>query len=418
MSILFDCIFFIYACLYLPYLVCTRRVYPGFAMRFGVFTPIIKGKLDHRSHIWVHAVSVGEIIVIEGIIYQLQKKYPQYPIVVTVTTKTGYELARERFKGKALVIPSPIDFSIVVSQFIKLIKPKLYIAAETEIWPNLLLALEKRSIPSVIINGRISDKSLNRYMMIRWILKPVLRTVDLIGVQSPLDATRMCSLGALSSSVKVLGNLKFDQVVIDGKVHEKELMYKPEDLVFIAGSTHPGEEEIILETYQAIFAVQPQWKLVIAPRHIERSEEVMRLIQKTGLSGICLSQLKEQQASNKQVMIVDTIGHLRKIYQHGSIVFVGKSLCVGGGHNIIEPASFAKPVIVGPMMENFRDIMRCFKEVNGVIEVAGKEELKERVIELVQDASLRQQWGQRARSVIDQHQGASQRTLDVLERFL
>lgn len=418
MWILFDCIFLIYALAYLPYLLLTRRLYSGFAMRFGFIPLGIKESIRRRQNIWVHAVSVGEVIVIDGLITRLNKLYPNYQIIATVTTKTGYDLALRRLAGKAIVLPSPLDFSLVVCRFLRLIKPKIYIAAETEIWPNLLMALESRRIPSIIVNGRISDNSFKRYKAIRFLLKPVLETIDIAGMQSELDAKRITLMGAKPEAVKVLGNIKFDDVPSKSDFTLADYGFDPTSLLFIAGSTHPGEEEIMIKAYTRIQERDARWTLVIAPRHIERADEVVRLIKDAGFDAIKFTELNVKAHGQQAVLVVDTIGHLRCLYALGDIVFVGNSLSGGGGHNIIEPAFYGKPIIVGPLMSNFRDIMRCFREVNGVIEVEHEEDLYEQVSQLANDETLRRQWGQRAKQVIEFHQGTTTRTVELIKQWL
>ncbi len=419
MRLIFDLIFIIYAFLYLPYLLVTRRLYQGFAMRFGFIPTTLKERITQKPNVWLHAVSVGEVLMMEGFLNQLMKEFPQYQIVVTVTTKAGYALAQQRLACKTIVLPSPLDMSLIVRRFIDLIRPKIYVAAETEIWPNLLMALEKRHIPAAIINGRISDNSLGRYQMIRALLKPVLATVDMAGMQSQLDATRIRALGAHPQSVKVLGNIKFDDIALGGElVKLSDYGFYGDVLLLIAGSIHPGEEEIMIDVYKELHEKDARWRLVLAPRHIERVGDICQRVKVEGLSAQCLSSVNPTQQFHHKVLVVDTIGHLRSLYALADIVFVGKSLCVGGGHNIIEPAIYGKPVIVGPMMQNFRDIMRCFRELNGVIEVKDKTDFKVRVMELADSSALRQQWGKRARSIIDRHQGASQRTVDALRQYL
>ncbi len=418
MWIVFDCIFVIYALAYLPYLLITRRLYAGFAMRFGFIPLGIKESIRRRQNIWVHAVSVGEVIVIEGLIAHLNALYPNYQIITTVTTKTGYDLALKRLAGKAIVLPSPLDFSAVVGHFIRLIKPKLYVAAETEIWPNLLMALESKRIPTMIINGRISDNSFKRYNMIRGLLKPVLETIDIAGMQSELDAKRITAMGARPEAVKVLGNIKFDDVPAQHDVAKADYGLDPTSLVLIAGSTHPGEEEIMIKAYARIHERDARWTLVIAPRHIERADDVVRLINEAGFDAIKFTQLNSNTQRGQAVLVLDTIGHLRSLYALADIVFVGNSLRAGGGHNIIEPACYAKPIIVGPLMSNFRDIMRCFRDANGVIEVEHEEDLYEQVAQLANDEVLRRQWGQRAKQVIEVHQGTTRRTVELMKQWL
>ena len=239
MYVIFDLAFLLYALVYLPYLLLTRRAYAGFSMRFGLFPAQVKEQMKAKANIWVHAVSVGEVMVIDGFIDQLKKNYPSYQMAVTVTTRTGYALARERLKGRALVIPSPIDLSFVAGHFVSLIRPKMYIAVETEIWPNLYRKLYRKNIPIGIINGRISDNSYGRYKAVRFLLKRVLNQVSAWCMQSQRDADRIMELGAEPSRVTVTGNIKFDDS-LSAELPAVHFMNDEDELWWVAGSTPSG----------------------------------------------------------------------------------------------------------------------------------------------------------------------------------
>ena len=403
MFLLYDLIFLLYALVYLPFLLLTKRGYAGFAMRFGLFSPQVKKQIRHKANIWVHAVSVGEVMVLDGFIDQLKKRYPAYQLIATVTTKTGYTLARERLKDKAWVYPSPIDFSFVTGRFVSLIDPKMYIAVETEIWPNLYRKLYHKKIPLAVINGRISDGSFGRYKAICFLLKGILNQVSLWCMQSQRDAQRIIDLGAGSSRVVVTGNVKFDDLPkpLDSSV--SGFISSKDELWWVAGSTHPGEEEIVLDVYAKIIKDDPRWRLVIAPRHVERAPQIRELITHRGF---------------KDVIVVDTIGQLRFLYSRASLVFVGKSLCVGGGQNIIEPAFYGKAIVIGPKFENFRDIVACFKEGNAIVQVEDVHAFEIAVRDLCTDTSKREALGAAAREVIAANQGATKRILERLAEFL
>ncbi len=403
MFLIFDLVIFIYALLYLPYLLITKRGFAGYSMRFGLFTGPVTQQIKAKANIWVHAVSVGEVMVIDGFIDRLKEKYPAYQIIATVTTKTGYTLARERLKNKAIVIPSPIDFSFVARRFVSLISPKIYIAAETEIWPNLYGQLYRRHIPIVVINGRISDTSCGRYKAIRPILKGILNQVELWCMQSQKDADRIMELGAQASRVSVTGNIKFDDAAQAPDVALRGFDIGQDELWWVAGSTHPGEEEILLDVYSKLINKDPNWRLVIAPRHVERASQIKDLVSKRGL---------------KSVIVVDTIGQLRSLYALASLVFVGKSLCVGGGHNIIEPAVYGKAIVIGPMVTNFRDIVACFKDAKAIVQVKDTEEFEHEVLSLCADPSRREILGNAAHDVIAANQGAASRSLEKLARLI
>jgi len=418
MFIIYDLIFILYALVYLPYLLLTRRGYAGFAMRFGFFSRQIKELIRRKANIWVHAVSVGEVMVIDGVIDQLQKNYPACQLMVTVTTKTGYELACKRLKDRALVIPSPIDFSFIAGSFVSLIKPKIYIAVETEIWPNLYRQLYLKNIPMAVINGRISDGSMGRYKAIRFLLKGILNQVSLWCMQSQRDAQKIMELGAESSRVITTGNIKFDEYSQSLDKSNSNFVSSKDEFWWVAGSTHPGEEEIVLDVYSKIIKDNPKWRLVIAPRHIDRVPSIIELITRHRFKAHKLTEIALSNDTMESVIVVDTIGQLRSLYSIASLVFVGKSLCVGGGHNVIEPAFYGKAIVIGPKVENFRDIVACFKDAHAIVQVEGVSAFQKAIRDLCADPSKREILGAAAKEVIAANQGATRRSLERLAEFI
>lgn len=414
----FNAVFFIYALFYLPYLLFTGRWYKDYGCRLGIFPYLLGLRISAEPKVWIHAVSVGEVMAVSSLIAQVKSRWPGYDIVLTVTTKTGYELARRKFWKELIIIPSPLDFTWVVSYFVRTIKPKVYIAAETEIWPNLYNCLYKNNVPIIIVNGRISDVSYGRYMSVKFLFEAVLRKVAFFSMQSKTDQERIIALGAPEQKTCVTGNIKFDDV--SSSAETITLPY-PEHLVrWIAGSTHPGEEDIILDTFKLY---QHNCALIITPRHVERSDDLIALVKSKGLKVQRYSQLLgAEQLGSDTVLIVDTIGHLKALYAAASFVFIGKSLAVGGGQNIIEPAFFGKPIIVGPLMENFRDVTALFKAKGALIQIEDTDEYKEQFAQevgrLVRDEALRRQLGDNALAVVKANQGALLRTIALLEKWL
>lgn len=417
MFILFDLIYFLYCLIYLPYLLLTRRWHQDFGQRFGFFAKNLEVKIASQENVWIHAVSVGEVMAIEGFIAAFKRARPDLNIVLTVTTKTGYELAKARLAKEITVIASPLDFSWVVEAFVQMIKPRAYIVAETEIWPNLFSCLFKQKVPIAIINGRISDRSLGRYQMIKAVLKPVLGQVSIFAMQSEMDKERIIDLGAPLQRVFYVGNIKFDGAAIVTKEQQPDL-FKVPDPVWVAGSTHPGEEKIVLKAHKQLCKKYPAWQLIIAPRHIERIDDVVTLVREAGLKEVLFSSLKGKPIPKDHVCVVDTIGHLRQLYALAQIVFVGKSLCVGGGHNVIEPGIYGKAIIVGPMTENFRDIIKAFRAYQAIIQVKDAEEFTHVLLQLAGDPAQRHALGVRAKETIIKNQGAIKRTLDLVQTCL
>lgn len=414
---LYEVVLFIYIIGYVPILLLRKKWHGGFVERFGFISQETLQKLAKTKNIWIHAVSVGEVMAIGGLIGQLALKFPKHQIVLTTATVTGYELAQKKFADSLLLLWAPIDLSFSVQGFIRAINPKIYVAAETELWPNLFYYLNKKKTPIVIVNGRISDKSFSKYLRIRWFMKHFLKYVNAFCMQSSLDVQRIEAIGAPPDRVRNLGNVKFDDLPEASSKSKGDFGFLPDERVWVAGSTHPGEERIVLEIYEQYRKQFPKLRLVIAPRHIERTAEIQELIQSYGLKCCLLSKFSSR-PDPASILLVDTIGQLRQLYAIAFFVFVGKSLTVPGGHNIIEPAFFAKPVAVGPHMQNFRDVMQTFVEGGSIIEVKDAQDLGVTVGRFLNDPAFANEIGRRARNVIAQEQGATMKIIKEISRWM
>ncbi len=417
MRYLFDFLFFIYSLLYFPYLLIKRKWHRGFLGRFGGFSEPLAVSLREKDNIWIHAVSVGEVLLIKRLLSSLKETFPFHRIVVSTVTKTGYDVAQKTFPSE-LVIFAPLDFSFAATRYVKAIRPKIYIAVETEIWPNTFLALKRNRVPIILVNGRLSDKAFHNYKSFKLLFKPVLACIRYSCMQSEDDSEKIKSLGVSSEKVLVTGNMKFDDLPSGKEDKVKNFAFGQNDFPFIAGSTHPGEEEIILDVYKTLSAEFPNLRLVIAPRHVERSGEVAALIMQKGFKVLRYSQMKGETLDQKTVGLIDTIGQLKSLYAQVKLVFVGKSLVGWGGQNIIEPAFFGKPILVGSHMENFRDVMEIFLKSNALIQVDDKNELEEKMKLLLSDESKMQAMGRSARKVVEANTGATARTLTMITKVL
>ena len=418
MLILYEICLIVYTLCYLPVLILKGKWHGGFVQRLGFFPRALALKASAQENVWLHAVSVGEVTAIAELLKRIKSHFPSYQIVLTVSTKTGYELAQKKFSQSAVILWAPLDFWCSVAHFVRVIKPKVYIVAETELWPNLFSRLNRAHIPIVLVNGRISDLSVNKYLKIRWFMKRFLGCVNSFCMQSQLDADRILAMGAPKERVKNSGNVKFDDLPQDNPKTQEQFGFLPNDQIWIAGSTHPGEEEIVLEVYKRVQKHFPLLRLVIVPRHIERVSEVERVVQTNGLFSVMYSEIKNQKLEPNKIVIVDAIGHLRVLYSLATIVFVGKSLTVQGGHNIIEPAFFSKPIIVGPHMQNFRDVMQAFKNKQAVIEVHDTDELARAMEDMLANPAKRDELGKKARNVIRQEEGATKRIMDEISIYM
>lgn len=418
MTIFYDLIFCMYFLLYVPYLCFKRKWHRGFGMRLGIFSLAMKENLRANESIWIHAVSVGEVTVMLPLINRLLKAYPHVKILCSTVTKTGYAVASQQLVGKATVIYAPLDASWIVRRVIRLARPQIYIAVETEIWPNLFTALSRHHVPIVQINGRISDQAFARYQQIRWLLRPVLKKVARFCMQTEEDAKRIQALGADAAKVQVLGNLKFDNVPTDDPL--ASLLQSGDEGIqyLIAGSTHPGEEEILLKSYLVLREAFPKLRLVVAPRHVERSPEVVRLIREYQCEPLLLSKFQQSSFTAQHVLVVDTIGQLRALYQQATLVFIGKTLMVGGGQNMIEPAFFGKCILVGPLTANFRDVVSVMLAAKALVRVSDAQELEKQLYYYLENSGERQQIGAVAREVVQSHQGATERTFQEIVEVL
>jgi 3-deoxy-D-manno-octulosonic-acid transferase len=410
MHILYDLLYLLALIIYLPVFLLRRKFHRGLIKRLG----ILPRRLFLDRPIWIHAVSVGEATLIKGLLEELRLAFPGKSFVISTVTPTGNKIAQILARDKDFVTYLPLDLSFVVGSVIKKVNPFLFVVAETEIWPNLLDCLYKKHIPVIVVNGRISDSSFRGYFGIRFLIKPILNKISLFCVQTERDAQRLLQLGLQKSRLRVTGNMKFDlkPEVLSFKASGLRLKYHEE--LWVCGSTHPGEEEIILKAYQRLLAEFLDLRLLLAPRHPERASEVAGLVKKFGFQPVKISFQKQPADGSTPVYILDTVGELLSFYSIAHLVFVGGSLVNKGGHNILEPAALGKPVIFGPQMFNFKDISQLFLKNKGAVLVHNQKELVSSVRNLLNDPSLVAALGQHAKELIAQNQGATQRNLDFI----
>jgi len=370
--------------------------------------------------VWIHAVSVGEVLAVKNFVENFQKRFPKQKIILSTTTRTGNAVAGKVLNRDVLKFYFPLDFSFVVKRVVDFINPSILIIMETEIWPNLILELSKRRLPIVLINGRISDKSFKGYRKIKFFFGKILKKINLFCMQTTESAERIKALGAAPSGVRTTGNMKFDVRELS---QQEKLMPNLElsGKLIIAGSTHAGEEEIVLEVYKELLEASDSLQLLIAPRHIDRAEAIKKKLEQYGFEGILMSQIEKgarKALSKKTILILDTLGELKHLYSLATIVFMGGSLIKRGGHNIIEPAISGKPIVFGPYMFNFKDMARSFLENNAALEVKNKRALKETLQLLLKDENRRIALGRNAKGLIDKSRGATERNIDEVALLL
>ncbi|MBN2097721.1 MAG: 3-deoxy-D-manno-octulosonic acid transferase, partial [Candidatus Omnitrophica bacterium] len=384
-----------------------------------------------KSPIWLHAVSVGETQAARPLVEYLKLKYPDSTLVISTVTATANKIAKNLISPNELVIYSPLDISFVVKKTLDLINPKLLIIAETEIWPNLIVNAASRNVPIVMVNGRISSGSFRNYKLFPCFLRPILLKINLFAMQTKTDAQRIIELGAEENKVKVTGNMKFDILGSEFVVRSSELGLKENEKLFIAGSTHRGEEQVILRAYQDLVKTHPDLKLLIAPRHIERVAEIEKLITRFGFRAQRVSAIfttnyelpsfakaSEGRRTTNSILILDTIGQLRNLYQLADIVFIGGSLISHGGQNPIEPAYFSKAILFGPDMSNFSSVSETLLKQKAAILVRDAVQLKESCLSLLTDSEMARDLGQRAKQIIEQNRGATFKNLELINQYL
>lgn len=428
MYIFYDIVFLFLSLLYLPYLIYRRKYHRDFIQRLGFFPKNFFEKIKDKKVIWMHAVSVGEVNASISLWKSLRRDYPLYRIVFSTTTQTGNNLAKKFSSGEEVVIYFPLDFSFVIRKFLRIIKPSLVIILETEIWPNFVLQCFKQRIPVILVNARISDKSYWRYRLVRLFLRTILKRIDLILAQSEKESERFVNLGGNKEKVLVTGNMKFDNVdyaeikTMDYSDKLKRLLHMGEnEKLLVAGSTHRGEEGMILSAYKELFRQFPNLRLLIAPRHPERTPEIEKLVSKNNFIPLRISLLNYQlPITNHQlpVFILDTIGQLRDFYALADIVFVGGSLVKKGGHNIIEPAIFSKPIISGKYFFNFSDMFRIFLENKAILVCKKRIDFKKYLWFLLKNPEERKKIGINAKEVILKQRGASEINLRLISKYL
>lgn len=392
----------------------------AFGERLGFLSPAARQRLQGSPLIWLHAVSVGEVIAARPLIKGLRRRYPNHRILLSVTTETGRAVA-EKDNLADLTIYFPFDVLSVVKRMLDTTQPQAIIIMETEIWPIFILEARRRAIPVFLANGRISARSFPRYRKFAWFFKPTLEQFTALGMQSSLDYERIVAIGAPTERCSVPGNLKYDILASPVTADERQELRRryriPESLfILTTGSTHAGEEQQILSSYASLLKSHPTLFLILVPRHPERTAEVEELIKAAGLQWQRLSTLSAAPAdlSAGTVLLVDTIGELMRLYAVADIAFVGGSLVPHGGHNLLEPASRGIPMLFGPHMANFREITNLVLEYGAGIQVSSPEELIEALDDLLTSEALCQVLGRNGLNMMQETGGATERYLDLL----
>lgn len=387
----------------------------GLRERLGRVPQRLQAETGART-IWVHAVSVGEVLAATVIIRELRSRFPEHRVVVSTTTATGQKIARERF-GEANVFYFPLDFAFALRPYFRALRPELIVVVETELWPNFFRLAREFGSRLAVINARVSDQSFPRYRFIARLLGPVLAHVDLFLAQSRQDAGRIVAIGAPPDHVEAVGNLKFDIPAGSDSTLIHDLRRAISSPVLICGSTVEGEEPLLLETFQKIRGRIPGMTMVLAPRHPERFNAVADLIAASGIPFLRRSQWDGASEIYPGIFLLDTIGELADLYQIADVAFVGGSLVPRGGHNILEAARFGVPTLVGPHFENFREIVTTFERA-GAVRIVTAGTLTPALEELLAHRDLARDIGVRAHETWRRNSGATARTLSYLSSLL
>lgn len=382
--------------------------------------------LDGDRSIWIHAVSVGEVLTARALVPGLRERYPDLRLFVSTTTMTGQRVARTNIQGVDAVFFFPFDFGFIVRRTLRLVRPRLFVMMETEIWPNLLRACRRQGVRTLVVNGRISSRSYPRYRLARPMFRRVLDHVDRFCMQSEESARRIVDIGADPAKVTVTGSLKFDSLEVPtaeslGHGPGRVLRFfraSPDRVVIIAASTLKGEEDLVLAAFRRVKHQAPDALLVLAPRKPERFAEAEAAARREGFSVVRRSDLPIDAEPRQDVVVLDTIGELARLFQIGTVVFVGGSLVDAGGHNILEPAVFGKPILFGPHMQNFAEIARTFLEHHAAVQVASGRELEEALVALAGDPVRRAALGAAARALVEANRGAKDKSLAAIAELL
>ena len=376
-----------------------------------------------HPRIWIHAVSVGEVTAAAPIVAALRGKLPRASILLSTGTETGQTMARNLIPQATAFMYFPLDLSPVVKKVIGRVAPDIVVLTETELWPNFLRSCMKRSIPAVMVNGRISPRSFRRYSRTSFFWREVLKSVLEIGVISAVDGERVQAIGADAAKVKVMGNAKYDSLAsrVSGEAWSRkaaQMRMNPDTKVWVAGSTHEGEEAVVLAVYRALLQEWPDLRLIVVPRHPERGKEVRDLVTAQGLSCILMTEIQAGGQPDRGVVVVDVIGELFGLYSLASVVYCGGSLVAKGGQNVLEPAAWGKVVFYGPSMEDFLDEKALLEEAGAGIPVQNAEELLAGMKAMLSDPAGLRRRGVEGQKRVMASRGAAERYAAMILKAL
>jgi 3-deoxy-D-manno-octulosonic-acid transferase len=404
----------------------------GFLQRLGIYDATLRARLAEKRRVWIHAVSVGEMFVALQFAAEWRRRNPAMAFVLTTTTSTGHRIAESRLAPCDVLVYFPADFPFVVRRVLRMLRPLCLVLTEGDLWPNLVRLAQRNGVPIAVVNGRMSGSSFRGYRLLGPVFRRVLSGITLYLAQSDADRDRVIRLGGDESRVVVAGSAKYDAEDADRQVSRaaqgllESCGFTVPVFILVGGSTWPGEEAALLRLCRRLRDRGKKVGLVLAPRHVERSQDVESEVRKAGFRCVRRSQFgaagerpSASAAGDKDfpVFLVDTTGELRDFYACADAIFVGKSLTRHGGQNIIEAAALGKPVVVGPHTENFAGVVEDLLGDKAMAQVSHEEELESCIEALIEDESRRQDLGRRAREAVVSRRGVVVRSLDLMERF-
>ena len=401
----------------------TGKYRNSFIQKLGGRQESMLAGLKKGRRVWIHAVSVGEVTAAAPIVASIKNRRPDVQVVFSTSTETGQGMAKGLVKEADAFIYFPLDFPCAVHKTLNLVRPSVFALVETEIWPNFLVACNRRGISSLIVNGRISPRSFGKYQKTGFFWRRILENIAEAGMISDIDASRITGIGMAAGKIKVLGNAKYDALaaMASPALHEDiavRLQVQNHEKFLVAGSTHPGEEDAVIEAYKKLLARYPEFRLILVPRHIERTRDVIGVLRQAGLNDIITyTEISSgRPRRNEKVIVVDVIGELFKIYSLGTIVYCGGSLVPKGGQNILEAAAWGRVIFYGPSMEDFSQEAALLEDAGAGIRIRDARELSEGMLEILADPQDARRRGERGRAVVLANMGAAERYAEMIIR--
>jgi len=403
----------------------TGKYRHSFIQKLGGRQKTILASLPESKRVWIHAVSVGEVTAAAPIVTFLKDQRPDVQIIFSTSTETGQSMAQRLVKGASAFIYFPLDIPYSVQKMLDLVRPDVFALVETELWPNFLDACRRRGVPSLMLNGRISPRSFPKYQKTSFFWRQVLQNVEEAGMIAEIDAKRLCAIGMDEKRIRIMGNAKYDALaaMASPALHADiagRFNIGKDEKIFVAGSTHPGEEEVVIRVYQKLLTRYPDFKLVLVPRHIERKDEIAASLRAFGFEDIItVSQMNQgRRRLNEPIILVDVIGELFKVYSLATVVYCGGSLVPKGGQNILESAAWGKVTFYGPSMEDFSQEAALLEAAGAGIRIAHEQELLQGILKMLEHPSDALERGMRGQAVVRANMGAARRYAEMVIKHI